>query len=132
MLSSTLLPQTLTLVRFSTTGVENEYGNMGLVEDAPVIVRGRLDQIGTTETTLSQDTVADRWRVFLPAGTVLGAGDVIREGGRNFRVDGTPEIVYGATSPHHVEALLIYTADITYETAVGSYDHALYDTALYG
>lgn len=117
MLPRTLLPQTLTLVRFSTgAGAEDEYGNPTLVEETPVTVRGRLDQIGTTETTLNQDTVSDRWRAFLPAGTVIAAGDVIREGGRNFRVDGTPEVVYAATSPHHVEAPLIYTADITYST----------------
>jgi hypothetical protein len=45
--------------------------------------------------------------VFLPAETPITALSTIVWDSRSFRVDGEPDIVDGATGPHHVEARLV-------------------------
>src|SRR4051812_16636233 len=104
------LPQTVSIVHH-TSGAGDAYGNAARTAGTPVSVAARLEQLTSTETTLGQDTVLDRWRLFLPVGTVIGAGDDVTEGGRTFRVDGTPEQVYGPAAAHHIEAVLVYTGD---------------------
>lgn len=111
-----LLPQTLTVVRYTTDG-ENEYGNADLVEDTQVTIRGRLTQGGqnsggSRENDTTGAYVVDRWLAYLPADTDIRAGDELLESGRRFRVEGTPRVVYGATEPHHIEAVLSYTAAV--------------------
>lgn len=122
MLTAALLPQTLTIVRY-VEGAEDEYGNPEMVEDAVVEVRGRLEQITSRETTVDRDTVLDRWRAILPAGTDVTAGDDVIEGDRTFQVEGTPEVMYGATSPHHVEVVLTFRSDVGF-AASASYPSA--------
>lgn len=106
-----LLPQTVTVVTYDNS-TEDAYGNPTRAQASSTSVPGRLEQMRSLETTLGQDTVLDRWRAFLPAGTAINAGDEIEEGGRRFRVDGTPELVYGASSVHHIEATLVYSGDV--------------------
>lgn len=113
---TSLLPQTVTVVRYAEAS-ENEYGNPDLVAEAEVEVRARLEQIASNENDLERRTAVDRWRAFLPVGTDVTAGDELVESGRTFRVEGTPEVVYGASAPHHIEVVLIYAADVAYDAA---------------
>lgn len=130
---SQLLPQTVSLVRYTASG-EDLYGNPDVTGTTVATSRARLEQLGSRENDTDRMTVTDQWRVFLPAGTQLRAGDELLEGGRRFRVEGTPEVVYGASSAHHVEARLTYAGDVTFDDALSSdsnYDTALYDLAVY-
>lgn len=128
-LGTTLLPQTVTVVRY-VEAAENEYGNPDFVEEAATEVKARLEQIATRETTLDRDTVLDRWRAILPAGTDIGPGDDIVEGDRLFKVEGTPEIVYGASAAHHVEVLLTYRADVPFGASASYPSASTYPSAI--
>lgn len=108
---ASLLPQTVTVVRYDNS-TEDDRGNPTRAETSRSDVRGRLEQIRSLERTTGQDTVSDRWRLYLPAGTAIDAGDEVEEGGRTFRVDGTPALIYGAVSVHHIEAILLYLGDV--------------------
>lgn len=109
---SSLLPQTVTITTRALAGARNAYGNQTPTTSASTTVQGRLQQMTTTEFVDGRDVVTDVWRLYLPADTALTAADEVVEGTRRFVVDGTPDIVWGRTAPHHLEATLRYVGDV--------------------
>lgn len=106
-----LLPHSVTIVRYDDS-TEDAYGNPVRAETGRSTSPGRLWQVATEEREDGENTVVDRWKVFLPAGTALDAGDELLEGGRRFEVLGTPEQVYAARTVHHIEAQLRYVGAV--------------------
>jgi hypothetical protein len=67
----------------------------------------RFAQETSTETLDGRDTVVTGWTVLLPAGTVLSAGDRIRDQhGIVFEVDGAPAVWTIPRGEHHLAVRL--------------------------
>lgn len=105
-----LLPHTAT-IRTLTDGSLDAERNW--VRDVTTSTSpARLELVTPKETASAGAVIQDRWRVFLPAGTALTAADEVDCDGRRFQVDGTPNRVFGFGAEHHVEAWLLYVADV--------------------
>lgn len=109
---TTLLPHDVYVVRVGP-GSEDPYGNAAAGEQSRSLVRARLWQASSFETTSGRDTAAETWFGILAAGTVIDAGDRVEWDGKAFDVQGAPAKVYGATAEHHVECELHYSGPVT-------------------
>jgi hypothetical protein len=105
-----LLPQTAT-VSTITDGALTTDRNWTRTETT-TSVACRLEQLDTSEPDQRGVGVVAHWRIFLPAGTAVTAADEVTVEGRRFQVVGTPDRVYAARAEHHVEATLLYVADV--------------------
>lgn len=108
----TLLPQTATITTVGNGSLDSDR-NFVRTTATGTGVPCRLEMIDTSEPASGGVGVEDRWRIFLPAETVLTAADEITVSPRRYRVLGTPERVFGMSAEHHVEAVLLYVGDVS-------------------
>lgn len=99
-----LLPQSVTLTLL-TPGTDDAFGNP-TQDELTVTEPGRLEQIRTTEQVGGRDVTVTQTVLFLNPDSVITSTARVAVDGRSFEVDGQPNVVYGATSPHHIEAPL--------------------------
>lgn len=66
----------------------------------------RFEQLSSDELVRDRDTVVADWRVFLPAGVVIGPFDRVESGGHAFEVWGDPIEQRTPRGVHHVEVRL--------------------------
>lgn len=98
---ASLLPQQV-IVTTVTDGPVDDYGNPTHTTATSTTV-GRLDRTQTTETIDGRDVTVTRDVLFLPWGVTITAASRVTVDGIDYAVDGTPSVVYGATTPHHLE-----------------------------
>lgn len=107
-----LLSQQVTIVSPAQTPMGWDFG----VAASRTATAGRLEQRSTLEETVGYpaagpDTAETQWLLFLGPGVTVGAADhveVVQPDGSTavFEVVGTPAVVFGARSAHHIEATL--------------------------
>lgn len=111
MILTGLLPQTVAVVSYGD-GAVDAYGNAARAETGRVSSPARMWQLSTKENITGRDTAADEWAAILPPSVVVAAGSQIEWNNRVFMVDGTPDVVYGMASPHHIELRLHYSGPV--------------------
>jgi hypothetical protein len=110
----TRLLATPVTVKHYDEGPRNRQGNATRVLTGTDEYRGRLWQEATQETVLGRDSVVDIWRLVLPAGAVIDAGDEVSDAAHTFTVEGTPaRPLDGRGREHHVAARLRYVGAVT-------------------
>lgn len=107
----TLMTRPCTVARVAPDGGRDDYGNA--TDGRPQTTATRCELQQTTRGEGDQgEPVATGWRLFLPAGTLVDAGDTVEVDGIRYEVDGDP---WRARSPvtgteTHVEATVTRTA----------------------
>lgn len=101
---SGLLPQLVT-VKTVTAGADDDFGNP-TTSITSRTVNGRLDQQASTEQVDGREVVVTRTILYLEPDDPITSADKVAVDGRDYEVAGAPNVVYGATSPHHLEVLL--------------------------
>jgi hypothetical protein len=82
-----LMNDTVAIVRLSD-GAADEYGNPSRDEAERIESRGRIEQRASRE---DEAYVVDVWRIALPAGTRIDAGDEVEYQGKRFSVINAPD-----------------------------------------
>ena len=105
-----LMDTPVEIVHYGPTG-EDDLGRTVRGEVARFDTIARLEQRGTVE---GEAFVANQWRASLPLGTDIDADDILLEGGREFKVDGTPNImsIPGFPALDRVEVALTYVGRV--------------------
>lgn len=105
-----LMDTEVEIVRYGPTG-EDDLGRPVRGEVSRTESIARIEQRGSIE---GEAFVADRWRASLPWGIDIDADDELHEGGRTFRVDGTPNImsIPGFPALDRVEVELLYVGRV--------------------
>lgn len=102
-----LMNRACTIVTRATSGSLDAHGNAILTETTMDTIC-ELQQSARSENP-TQTVARDQWRLFLPAGTDLQAGDQVTVGELVLEVDGEPwpvrDPIGGAT--HHIEATVV-------------------------
>jgi len=99
-----LLIHTVSIAPYQA-GSTDRYGNAADGYGTGVDSVARVQQVSTTEDLSNQDQRGTRFRVFLPADTVVSALSRVTWNGRTLQVEGEPKVVNGATGPHHIECM---------------------------
>lgn len=111
-----LFTQDLEILPFTEDAVDGYNDPQPAFGDA-VEVRGYIEQrtdLSTDEETRDRETAVSLWRLFLPAGTVVGHRDRIEYDGQVFAVHGTVNEVWNPRTRrvHHLELDLQLIEDL--------------------
>ena len=102
-----LLAHSVTVFTDGIDPVADRYGNEVPDTDLTgVTTPGRIEQNSADEDIIDRDTRVTTFTLFLPKEIIISALSRVSWDGRDFRVTGEPEVVYGAADPHHIEAVL--------------------------
>jgi len=96
-----LLAQTVTVSRPNYDAVD-EYGDLQPGTTTTSIYPARLEQLSSEETIRDRDTIVADWRMYLPAGAVIGPFDQVIEDDKTFEVWGDPIEQRSPRGPHHL------------------------------
>lgn len=92
---------------FNPTDTDSDrYGNVELVYDDGVEVRGRVQEESSNEVLLNRDTRVTMYRLFVRPSVSLTALSLVQWQGAMYRVDGEPTVENDGVGPHHLEAIL--------------------------
>jgi hypothetical protein len=86
-LITALMNDNVIIVRLSD-GITDEYGKPSRDEAARLNSRARIEQRGSRE---GEGYTTDTWRIALPAGSLIDAGDEIEYQGKRFQVINAPD-----------------------------------------